>query len=79
VEQGTVVDVSTSGLEVDAAIGTPFQGGPLVNQNGQVVAVGSRNYAPLGFVSQGTYFVPYVEAACNKVLSCPGGTLPGAQ
>jgi S1-C subfamily serine protease len=76
--QGAVIDVSTSGLEVDAQIGTAFQGGPLVNQAGQVVAVGSRNYAPLGFTSQGTYFVPYVESACAKVLTCPGGTLPGS-
>jgi S1-C subfamily serine protease len=78
VAQGLVVDVSSSGLELDAPIGTPFQGGPIVNDAGQVVAVGSRSYAPLGFSSQGTFFVPYVEAACNKVLSCPGGTLVGS-
>jgi S1-C subfamily serine protease len=76
--QGAIVDVSTSGLEVDAPIGTPFQGGPVINQSGQVVAVGSRSYSPLGFTSQGTFFVPFVEAACNKVLSCPGGTLAGS-
>ena len=76
--QGTVVDVSSSGLEMDAPIGAAFQGGPLVNKAGQVVAVGSRSYAPLGFTSQGTYFVPFVQAACNKVLSCPGGTLSGS-
>lgn len=77
--QGSVIDVSTSGLEVDTAIGTAFQGGPVVNQAGQVVAIASRNYAPLGFTSQGTYFIPYVESACAKVLTCPGGTLPGSQ
>jgi len=74
--QGTVVDVSSSGLELAAPMGTAFQGGPIVNQAGQVVAVGSRQYAPLGFVSEGTYFVPFVQSACSKVLSCPGGTLP---
>ena len=76
--QGTVIDVSSSGLQIDAPVGTPFQGGPVVNKAGQVVAVGSRSYAPLGFTSQGTYFLPFVEAACNKVLSCPGGTLAGS-
>ena len=75
--QGFVVDASTSGLEVDSAIGTAFQGGPVINLNGQVLAVASRTYAPLGFKSTGVYNVPYVEAACNKVLSCPGGTLVG--
>lgn len=78
ITQGFVVDASTSGLVVDTAIGTSFQGGPVVNQKGQVVAVGSRTYAPLGFTSSGAYYVPYVEAACSKVLSCPGGSLVGS-
>jgi S1-C subfamily serine protease len=76
--QGTVIDVSSNGLELDAPIGTAFQGGPIVDKSGQVVAVGSRSYAPLGFTSDGTYFVPFVQAACSKVLSCPGGTLAGS-
>ncbi len=33
---------------------------------------------PSGFTSDGVWFAPYVEAACNKVLVCPGGTLVGA-
>ncbi|HET9076708.1 MAG TPA: serine protease [Acidimicrobiales bacterium] len=75
--QGLVADASAGGLAVAAAIGTAFQGGPVVNPSGQVVAVGSRSYAPLGFTSTGVYYVPYVQAACAKVLSCPGGTLVG--
>ena len=78
VAQGTVVDASSSGLLMDAPIGTPFQGGPIINQSGQVVAIGSRSYSPLNFSSQATFFVPYVEAACAQVLSCPGGTLVGS-
>lgn len=78
VTQGSVVDVSASGLEVDAAIGNEFQGGPLVTQSGEVVAVASRTYSPLGFSTDGVWYVPYVEAACNKVLSCPGGSLIGS-
>jgi S1-C subfamily serine protease len=75
---GTVVDASSSGLLMDAPLGTPFQGGPIINLSGQVVAVGSRSYAPLNFTSDTTFFVPYVEAACAQVLSCPGGTLVGS-
>ena len=76
--QGSVIDVSASGLQVDAAIGSEFQGGPLVTQSGEVVAVSSRTYSPLGFTTDGAWYVPYVEAACNKVLSCPGGSLVGS-
>jgi hypothetical protein len=76
--QGTVIDVSANGMQLDAAIGNAFQGGPVINQSGQVIAVGSRQYSPLGFTSSSSFFVPYVEAACNKVLSCPGGSLVGS-
>jgi S1-C subfamily serine protease len=76
--QGSVIDVSSSGLAVDTAIGTAFQGGPLVNANGEVLAVASRTYSPLGFSSDGVWYAPYVQAACNKVLTCPGGTLAGS-
>lgn len=78
ITQGSIVDVSASGISEDAAIGSDFQGGPIVNSAGQVIAVASRSYAPLGFTSDGVWFAPYVEAACNKVLSCPNGTLVGS-
>ena len=78
IAQGSLVDVAASGLTEDAAIGPSFQGGPLIDQAGQVVAVGSRTYSPLGFTTDGVWFAPYVEAACNKVLVCPGGTLAGS-
>ena len=42
------------------------------------MAVASLTYAPLGFTTSGVWFAPYVEAACNKVLTCPGGTLAGS-
>ncbi len=77
--EATVVDVSSSGLALDAAIGTAFQGGPIVTQSGQVVAIGSRSYSPLGFSTNGVWYTPYAEAACSKVLICPGGTLVGSQ
>ncbi len=77
-DQATIVDVSSGGLAVDAGIGSAFQGGPMINQSAQVVAVASRTYAPLGFSSNGIWYSPYVEAACNKILSCPNGSLVGA-
>ncbi len=78
IAQGTLIDVAASGVTEDAAIGPSFQGGPLINSAGQVVAVASRTYSPLGFSTDGVWFAPYVEAACNKVLICPGGTLVGS-
>jgi S1-C subfamily serine protease len=77
-DQANIVDVFSGGVAVDDGAGTAFQGGPMINSSGQVVAVASRTYAPLGFSSSGIWYSPYVEAACNKVLSCPNGTLAGA-
>jgi S1-C subfamily serine protease len=82
VAQGTVTDVSAAGLQHTAPVGQGFQGGPMVNASGQVVAVASRGYAPLNFPTDSVWFAPLVRMACNRVLSCPGGTLgntPGAK
>jgi len=73
VTQGFVADVSASGVQHDAAVGQAFQGGPLVNSEGGVLAVASRSYAPLGFISDQVYFAPYARAACERVLRCSGG------
>ncbi|MGH9306681.1 MAG: trypsin-like peptidase domain-containing protein [Acidimicrobiales bacterium] len=75
---GQIADVSSDTIQTDAAIGVSFQGGPLVNSQGQVVAVDSRNYAPLGFSSTGVYFTVPVGDVCQKILRCPGGTTPAS-
>lgn len=76
--QGYVTDVSASGMQHTAPVGQGYQGGPLLNSAGQVVGVASRSYQPLNFTSDGVWFAPFIRAACNKVLQCPGGTLSGA-
>lgn len=76
ISEGAISDVSGSGLADTAAIGTQFQGGPIVNGEGQVIAVASRTFAPLGFTPKTVYYAPYLQAACSKVLTCPGGQFP---
>ncbi|MHB1487931.1 MAG: trypsin-like peptidase domain-containing protein [Acidimicrobiales bacterium] len=78
---GQVADVSADTIQSDAAVGSAFQGGPLLDAQGHVVAVDSRSYAPLGFSSLGVYFTVPVTDICQKVLRCPGGApnSPGNQ
>ncbi|MBV8690086.1 MAG: serine protease [Actinobacteria bacterium] len=71
ITQGTVADVSGSGIQHDAAIGPAFQGGPLVNAKGQVWAVASRAYSPVGFTTDSVFFGIPIRTACDKVLKCP--------
>jgi S1-C subfamily serine protease len=78
ITQGFVADVSSAGIQHDVAVGPQFQGGPLINSDGDVVAVASRSYAPLGFrVDTVTFGVP-IRAACDKILRCPSGEVSGA-
>ena len=78
ISQGFVADVSSAGVQHDAAVGAAFQGGPLISSNGEVVAVSSRAYAPLGFQSEAVFFGIPAKGTCDKVLKCPGGDVRGA-
>jgi S1-C subfamily serine protease len=78
ISQGAITEVSANGIEFNTPISAAFQGGPLVDSSGQVLGVASRTYAPLGFASDGVWFAPYVNAACQRVISCPGGALPSS-
>lgn len=75
VSQGAVTEVSANGIEHNTAISTAYQGGPLLDSSGHVLAVTSRAYAPLGFSSDGVWFAPYLNSACQKVLDCPNGSI----
>jgi S1-C subfamily serine protease len=78
ISQGFVADVSSAGIQHDAAIGSAFQGGPLLNDKGDVLAVASRAYAPLGFGTDAVFFGVPARAACEKVIKCPDGGEPAA-
>ena len=78
VSLGFVADVSGTAIQHDAAIGQAFQGGPMINSDGELLGVASRAYAPLGFVSDDVWFAPPIRTACERVLRCPGDTPEGA-
>jgi S1-C subfamily serine protease len=76
--EGRIADVSGDGLQHTAPIGTAFRGGPVLDGQGRVVAVATRSYAPLGFISEGVFFAPPVQSACEKVLRCLNNRVEGA-
>ncbi len=67
---GTVLDQSADGIQMTAPVGSSWQGGPVVTQDGKVVAVASLAYQPLGFNPGQVPFAPPVDAACERVLDC---------
>ena len=78
ITQGFVADVSSAGIQHDASVGHAFQGGPLVNSDGEVLAVASRAYAPLGFRTESVWFGVPIRMSCDRVLKCPSGNVGGA-
>lgn len=78
ISQGFVADVSADGIQHDSPVGAAFQGGPLLNSAGKVVAVASRTYSPLGFAPEAVYFGVPIRTSCKQVVRCPDpNTQPG--
>jgi S1-C subfamily serine protease len=71
ISQGFVSDVSGNGIQHDSPIGAAFQGGPLINSQGRVLAVSSRRYSPLGFTPEDVFFAVPIRDACSDVIKCP--------
>ncbi len=69
--QGVAADVAGSSIQHDAPIGPQFQGGPLLNSDGELVGVSSRRFAPLGFVPDTVFFGVPVREVCAQVVQCP--------
>ncbi|HET6969203.1 MAG TPA: serine protease [Ornithinibacter sp.] len=77
VSQGFIAGVSAQGVQHDAPVGAAFRGGPLVNSGGEVLAIASRAYSPLGFAPEAVFFGVPIRGACESLLSCPEGAQPG--
>jgi len=73
ITQGQVADLSGPAVQHDAPVGVQFQGGPLVNSNGEVLAVASRSYFPGGFTTDQVTFAVPIRLSCERVLKCPNG------
>lgn len=71
ISQGFVADVSANGIQHDSPVGAAFQGGPLLNSAGQVLAVASRAYSPLGFAPEAVFFGVPIRTSCTEVIRCP--------
>jgi S1-C subfamily serine protease len=73
ISQGFVAGVSAEGIQHDSPVGAQFQGGPLVDSDGNVLGVASRSYSPLGFNPQAVFFGVPIRSSCSQVIRCPDG------
>ncbi len=73
---GVLVDVSDVGVQHTSAVGTFYEGGPLVNGDGVVIGVASAGYAPLGVDPGSVGQSPSVQQLCAVALRCPAAAQP---
>lgn len=71
IAQGTVIDVAANAITHDVPVGPQFQGGPMLDASGRLIAISSRAYAPLGFPPDSIFFGVPVREACAEVVQCP--------
>jgi S1-C subfamily serine protease len=69
--QGVVADTSADGIQHDVPVGIQFRGGPMLDSSGKLVAISSRDYAPLPFTPEAVFFGIPVRKACEEVVQCP--------
>ncbi len=67
---GMVLGQSAEGIQMTTPVGSAWQGGPVVTQDGKVVAVASLAYQPLGFNPGEVPYAPPFDAACETLLDC---------
>jgi S1-C subfamily serine protease len=78
ITQGFIADVSKDGVQHTAALGSHFQGAPLLSDRGLVLGIASRTYEPFGFPSDGVWFAALIRSSCETVLKCPPSETSGA-
>jgi S1-C subfamily serine protease len=78
ITQGFIADVSKDGVQHTAALGSHFQGAPLLSDRGLVLGIASRTYEPFGFPSDGVWFAAPIRSSCETVLKCPESETSGA-
>lgn len=71
VVQGVVSDVAANAIAHDAPIGVQYQGGPLLDADGNLIGIASRSYAPVGFSPDTVFFGIPIREACAEAVQCP--------
>lgn len=78
VADGQAQDQSQAGLRHDIPIAIDFRGGPIVLSSGEVMAITTNTYRPLGFDSPAMPYAPPIVSACEQILVCPEAVKSGA-
>ncbi len=67
---GVLLDHSPIGLQHTAPLATFFNGGPLLNSEGQVLGMASNSYNPFELEPGQVHMAPDVRGICVEILQC---------
>ena len=70
---GVIVATSAAAIEHNVVVDGSRQGGPLLNERGQVLGMVSADFNPGGVGTDRIFLAVPVRLACEGVLSCGGG------
>lgn len=70
---GVIASSSGSAIEHNVFVDKARQGGPLLNERGEVLGMASIDFNPGGAGTDRIFFAVPVRVACERVLSCGGG------
>lgn len=75
---GLITGSSATAIQHNVFIDKARQGGPLVNERGEVLGMSSIEFNPDGAGTDRIFFAVPVRLACERVLSCGGGNTTSA-
>jgi len=70
---GVIDATSATAIQHNVFIDKPRQGGPLLNERGEVLGMTSIEFNPGGAGTDRIFFAVPVRVACERVLACGGG------
>ncbi len=70
---GVVTATSPASIQHNVFIDKGRQGGPLLNERGEVLGMVSQDFNPDGAGTDSIFFAVPVRLACERLLSCGGG------
>ncbi|MGI8807910.1 MAG: trypsin-like peptidase domain-containing protein [Acidimicrobiales bacterium] len=71
---GVISAVSPASIQHNVFIDERRQGAPLLNEKGQILGMASLSLNPGALPGDSNFFAIPISAACDRVLSCGGGT-----
>ena len=70
---GVIAAISDASIQHNVFVDAQRQGGPLLNEKGQILGMASMSFSPGASGTDTAFYAVPIGAACERVLTCGGG------